>query len=226
MMHSAMNFPEKANLFFLLQVVFCCGAVCLPLQNVKAQSSESTNHDLPGWVSEVLSAENSISASTTVTARHASYGQAREELQTLLIEKVDRWLRTQPETERLRTTKVDWEIVNGLASARDLWIGQVPDDSSAESGEQRWVGVAKVELEKSLLEKAESLVASRSIMARVEKAMLALAAVVGTVGIVWFSLLLDHKTRHHFSRRFQMLAAAMWLAMGIAIFIVWRMVLI
>lgn len=150
---------------------------------------------------------------------------AREELQQLLVAKVDRWLRTQPETEMLRTTKVDWEIVNGLVSARDLWIGQFPDDAVDVSDNQRWVGVAKVELEKSLLEKAESLVVSRSIMVRVEKAMLALAAVVGSVGIVWFSLMLDHKTRHHFSRRFQMLAAAMWLVMGIAIFVVWRMIL-
>jgi hypothetical protein len=54
--------------------------------------------------------------------------------------------------------------------------------------------------------------------------MLGLAAVAGTVAIVWFKLLLDHKTRHHFSRRFQMLAVGMWIAMGITIFIVWRMV--
>jgi|GEM_PF-5478989 len=227
---------DRMDRLFLTWIFLVLGAGCVGFQPAFAEAIQLEGVSPPKWVSAILSAGESGMPGTIVTTRHPDHGSAREELQQLLASRIETWIRTRPQSEHLRSSRIDWHFVSGLISVDDIWIGQVdevPTESAVTAdgeGETaainpEWIGVARVELNATLLKEAESLVVSRSIFARVETAMLGLAAVAGTIAIVWFKLLLDHKTRHHFSRRFQMLAVAMWFFMGIAVVIVWRLVL-
>jgi hypothetical protein len=57
----------------------------------------------------------------------------------------------------------------------------------------------------------------RLLLARTEQTGLVLLAVCGTIAIGWSCLMLDHLTRHHFSRRFQTIAALVWILFVAAI---------
>jgi hypothetical protein len=57
------------------------------------------------------------------------------------------------------------------------------------------------------------------LLNRIERLGLVLLAACGTIAIGWICLLLDHQTRHHFSRRFQTLAVLAWLVF--AALVVW-----
>ncbi len=48
------------------------------------------------------------------------------------------------------------------------------------------------------------------LLRRIERIGLALLAACGSVAIGWTCLMLDHLTRHHFSRRFQTIAVLVW----------------
>lgn len=52
------------------------------------------------------------------------------------------------------------------------------------------------------------------ILQRLEEVALVMLGVCGTIAIAWGCLVLDHLTRHHFSRRLQALALLVWAALS------------
>lgn len=184
----------------------------------------------PDWAVQLISGGSPGKAVAITTDVHPDAETARAELQQKILVRVTTFL-----GERLTgldPAVADWNFVHSLIGAEKTWIGEIPQsDGSQTDGESgtgpeeplppRFQGLALLRLDTAMVQRARQELRFRKQLKRVESLLLGLVAAVGSVAIAWLCLVLDHKTRHHFSRRFQTLAIAVWILFGLSVAFAW-----
>lgn len=190
----------------------------------------SPRENPPAWVSPLLEGGSSCSTEQgllqVVTGPQDSREAARKALFRSLEPEVSRFLIRAGVAADQIPAENGWSA--SLLRNEEIWIGPVevgddPDRADEDSSgvARSWRGVARVPLNDLLVERQRLQVHYRKLLVRIEEVLLGLFSVAGSVAIVWACLVLDHKTRHHFSRRFQTLAVAVWLLFGAGVVVVW-----
>ncbi len=172
---------------------------------------------VPEWVASAIEGEFPEDVRVWISPEsetaHAAWGTVRE----ASVRDLSRWYLARPGRTESDEESLDWRLVQLLIEEGDTWVGQWPVAST----ESAWRAAIRLRLDDKKLEQVNTAIQTRTRLKRIEQLMLILVAATGTVSIVWLFLVLDHKTRHHFSRRFQSIAVLAWIAMGIAISAIW-----